>query len=228
MRNKYLNTLTTPSVEKARTESYGRARPTFLHETQETLGPEEIQFIAERDSFYLSSVGETGWPYIQHRGGPKGFLKAIGSTQLAFGDYNGNRQLLTTGNVAKTDRVSLFLMNYRARERLKIIGHAHVLGLEEAREIAKDLIVPVVGKHADAFEIDRRAIRQPADIEGELGRPVRKTQRDIFPIERAGSSYAPDHVDISRYRYRSPDKLVQLARKHLIPGPFRVLAKKHK
>jgi len=154
MRNKYLSTLTTPAVEEAQVESYGHARPVFDRAAEQLLGPDEIQFIAERDSFYLGSVGETGWPYIQHRGGPKGFLRVISNTQLAFGDYNGNRQLLTTGNVAKTDRVSLFLMNYPVRERLKIIGHAHVLGAEEAREIALELIVPAGAKIERVFVID--------------------------------------------------------------------------
>jgi predicted pyridoxine 5'-phosphate oxidase superfamily flavin-nucleotide-binding protein len=138
----------------AQAESYGRARPVIDRAAEQMLGPEEIQFIAERDSFYLGSIGETGWPYIQHRGGPKGFLRLIGSAQLAFGDYNGNRQLLTTGNVAKTDRVSLFLMNYPARERLKIIGHAQVLGLEEGREIARELSVPPGAKIERVFVID--------------------------------------------------------------------------
>jgi predicted pyridoxine 5'-phosphate oxidase superfamily flavin-nucleotide-binding protein len=154
MRNKYLHTLTTPSVEKAQVENYGRARPVFVHDAEQSLGPEETQFIAERDSFYLGSVSENGWPYVQHRGGPKGFLRVIGDAQLAFGDYNGNRQLLTTGNVGKSDRVSLFLMNYPARERLKIIGHAHVLGLEEGKEIARDLIVPAGARIERVFVVD--------------------------------------------------------------------------
>ena len=90
----------------------------------------EAEFIAARDSFYLGSINESGWPYIQHRGGPPGFLRVINETTLAFADYKGNRQLLTTGNVSVNDRVALFLMDYKNRERLKILGHARV---EDAR-----------------------------------------------------------------------------------------------
>src|SRR6185437_8900846 len=78
----------------------------------------------------LGTVSETGWPYIQHRGGPRGFLRVVNETTLAFADYKGNRQLLTTGNIFVNDRVALFLMDYKNRERLKIFGHARV---EDAR-----------------------------------------------------------------------------------------------
>jgi len=79
----------------------------------------------------MTTVSETGWPYIQHRGGPAGFLRVLGPSSLAFADYKGNRQMLSTGNLAMTDRVALFLMDYPAKTRLKIIGHARV---EDARE----------------------------------------------------------------------------------------------
>ncbi|MEL6480850.1 MAG: pyridoxamine 5'-phosphate oxidase family protein [Pseudomonadota bacterium] len=90
----------------------------------DVLGEAETAFIATRDSFYLGSVSETGWPYIQHRGGPEGFLKVLGSRQLGFADFRGNRQYVTLGNLKGDDRVSLFLMDYARRGRLKIFGHA--------------------------------------------------------------------------------------------------------
>ena len=74
----------------------------------------------------MATVSETGWPYVQHRGGRPGFLRVVDAHTLAFADYKGNRQLLSTGNVATNDRVSLFLMDYPRRERLKILGHARV------------------------------------------------------------------------------------------------------
>ena len=107
------------------------------HAGHDVLTAEEVEFIQSRDSFYMATVTETGWPYIQHRGGAPGFLRVIGSTQLAFADYKGNRQLLSTGNIAANDRVALFLMDYPRRERLKILGHARV---EDARE-HPDLLV---------------------------------------------------------------------------------------
>lgn len=91
------------------------------------LGAQEELFIQRRDSFYMASVNDGDWPYIQHRGGPPGFLKCLDGHTLAFADLAGNRQLLTTGNIKRSDRVALFLMDYPRRERLKILGHAEII-----------------------------------------------------------------------------------------------------
>lgn len=91
----------------------------------DVLTQRELDFIARRHSFYMASVSEDGWPYIQHRGGPAGFLRHISGNRVGFADYRGNRQYLSTANLAADDRVSLFLMDYAARRRLKMIGHAH-------------------------------------------------------------------------------------------------------
>jgi hypothetical protein len=96
----------------------------------------EKSFIAERDSFYIATVSETGWPYVQHRGGPKGFLKFIVEQTLAFADYRGNLQYISTGNLAANDRACLFLMDYRNRARLKIYTFIEHLSLDEAPELA--------------------------------------------------------------------------------------------
>lgn len=128
---KYLELAMTDAVHRAQTQYYGRAVNIPGAPERDPLGQDEAEFIAERDSFYLGSITETGWPYIQHRGGPKGFLRMVNETTLAFADYKGNRQLLTTGNVSVNDRVALFLMDYQNRARLKILGHARV---EDARE----------------------------------------------------------------------------------------------
>jgi uncharacterized protein len=90
----------------------------------------ETAFIAERDSFYMASASETGWPYVQHRGGPAGFLKVLDDRTLAFVDYRGNRQYLSTGNLAENDRACLFLIDYPARSRLKMYVRAEKLGLD--------------------------------------------------------------------------------------------------
>jgi predicted pyridoxine 5'-phosphate oxidase superfamily flavin-nucleotide-binding protein len=103
------------------------------------LTDDELAFIAARDSFYMATVNADGWPYIQHRGGPPGFLKVLGPNLLGFADLKGNRQLLSTGNVDGNDRVALFLMDYPHRERLKILGHARVLDAREHAEIADQL-----------------------------------------------------------------------------------------
>ncbi|MGD9668889.1 MAG: pyridoxamine 5'-phosphate oxidase family protein [Hyphomicrobiaceae bacterium] len=91
------------------------------------LGPSEAQFIAERDSFYMATVSETGWPYVQHRGGPKGFLRVLDEKTLGFADFSGNRQYVSVGNLNTDDRVSLFLMDYPNRTRLKVLGRARVV-----------------------------------------------------------------------------------------------------
>jgi predicted pyridoxine 5'-phosphate oxidase superfamily flavin-nucleotide-binding protein len=92
-----------------------------------TITPDVGAYIAERDSAYLATANAAGQPYVQHRGGPAGFLKVLNPTTLAFADFVGNRQCITTGNLAENDRAFLFLMNYAARERLKIWGRAHVV-----------------------------------------------------------------------------------------------------
>ncbi|GAA2470144.1 pyridoxamine 5'-phosphate oxidase family protein [Streptomyces thermolineatus] len=103
------------------------------------LGPDELDFVAGRDSFYLASTGETGWPYVQHRGGPRGFLQALDPGTLAFADYRGNRQYITTGNLDHDDRVSLLLMDYPMQARLKIYGRARAVDASEAGDLVARL-----------------------------------------------------------------------------------------
>jgi predicted pyridoxine 5'-phosphate oxidase superfamily flavin-nucleotide-binding protein len=142
MATKYLDLTFTDAVCRAQTQYYGRAGQIAGAPERDPLGQAEAEFIAARDSFYLSSVSESGWPYIQHRGGPSGFLRVINETTLAFADYKGNRQLLTTGNVSVNDRVSLFLMDYKNRARLKILGHARVEDARAYPELVAQLADP--------------------------------------------------------------------------------------
>lgn len=95
------------------------------------LTDRELDFIALRDSLYMASVTAGGWPYMQHRGGPPGFLRHIGGNRLGFADYRGNRQFISTANLSVNDRVSLFLMDYPNRDRLKLVGHAHSVELAD-------------------------------------------------------------------------------------------------
>jgi len=136
---KYLATTFTPSVRAAQTHYYGRAPKLPPAPEIDTLTVEETDFLAARDSFYMATVTEDGWPYVQHRGGPPGFLKVLGPNQLGFADFGGNRQILTTGNLAVSDRVALFLMDYPRKERLKLRGHARVLDARENPQLADQL-----------------------------------------------------------------------------------------
>lgn len=149
MDSRYLQIATTQSVAAAQ-EQYGSAahwqRFTARGEGDEgaaqRLGAAERAFIAGRDGFYLASVSETGWPYVQYRGGPAGFLTCLDPTLLGFADFRGNRQYITTGNVRAHDRVSLFLMDYAHRQRLKIFGHMRILDAADDPALAKKLILP--------------------------------------------------------------------------------------
>ncbi|CUX53742.1 MULTISPECIES: pyridoxamine 5'-phosphate oxidase family protein [Agrobacterium] len=148
--SKYLNMATTPSVAAAQ-DHYGSADQWArigarggVDETAQSqrLGPAETAFIRERDGFYLASVSETGWPYVQYRGGPTGFLTTLEPTLLGFADFRGNRQYITTGNVRANDRVSLFLMDYAHRRRLKIFARMHIIDASDDPLLAKKLSVP--------------------------------------------------------------------------------------
>lgn len=125
----------TPAVRSAQARAYEHAWPVPEAGTPDRLSEDEQDFIRSRDSFYLSSITETGWPYIQHRGGPLGFVHAIDDHTLAFADYSGNRQLITTGNLMQNDRVALFFMDYPRRQRLKLLGHARTQTREEAPDL---------------------------------------------------------------------------------------------
>lgn len=102
----------------------------------------ERAFIAARDSFYIASVSEIGWPYVQHRGGPPGFLKVLDDTTLAFADFRGNRQYITLGNAAANDKVALIAMDYVNRRRLKIYAHIEPRDLAADPALAEHLVDP--------------------------------------------------------------------------------------
>jgi uncharacterized protein len=135
MAERYLQTLLTPSALAAQNHYYGRCRTPGTAPAADRLTDEERLFIEARDSFYMASITENGWPYVQHRGGSPGFLRVLSPTQLAFPDFQGNRQLISTGNFAVNERVSLFLMDYPRQERLKILGHARVEDIRSRPEL---------------------------------------------------------------------------------------------
>lgn len=97
-----------------------------LQQTGDTLGPDEQAFIRLRDSFYMASVSETGWPYVQHRGGPTGFVHIVNPTLIGFADLRGNKQYISLGNLQHDSRVALFFMDYPNQTRLKILGRVEV------------------------------------------------------------------------------------------------------
>jgi predicted pyridoxine 5'-phosphate oxidase superfamily flavin-nucleotide-binding protein len=144
MGNEFGEIVFTPTVKGLQEELGSRKAYASLeageHHNNE-LGPDESDFIAERDSFYMASVSETDWPYVQHRGGPAGFVKILDSKTLGFADFRGNRQYVSVGNLTKNDRVALFFMDYPHRTRLKLLGHAELVGIERT-EVLESLAVP--------------------------------------------------------------------------------------
>ncbi len=142
MAGRYLEVMFTPPVLEAQRHAHGGAAVVPPQPVVDPLGEDEAAFIRERDSFYLATVSPTGWSYLQHRGGEAGFLRVLGPGRLGFADYQGNRQLISTGHLGADDRVSLFLMDYPQRTRLKIIGHASVLDAREHPELVAALAGP--------------------------------------------------------------------------------------
>jgi predicted pyridoxine 5'-phosphate oxidase superfamily flavin-nucleotide-binding protein len=120
----------TPSVQ-ATQSLYGsreqNSRFDLAEEKRNRLTEAEASFIGERDSFYQATVSESGWPYVQHRGGPMGFLKVLDDRTIGFADFRGNLQYLSVGNLNADDRISLILMDYPNRRRLKLWGHARIV-----------------------------------------------------------------------------------------------------
>lgn len=130
MSHRYHDVAFTPAVKALQEELGSRAHYAPAEADADRnglLGPDEAAFITTRDSFYLATVSETGWPYMQHRGGPAGFLKVLDERTIGFADYAGNRQYISTANIGGNNKVSLFLMDYPMRARLKIMGHARII-----------------------------------------------------------------------------------------------------
>ncbi|HEV2602573.1 MAG TPA: pyridoxamine 5'-phosphate oxidase family protein [Microvirga sp.] len=163
MIHRWLEIASTPSVRAAR-ERYGSAasyakldgtNPADEPVRNDRLREKEAAFISARDGFYLASVSETGWPYVQYRGGPAGFLRVMDERTLGFADFAGNRQYVTAGNVAADDRVSLLLMDYAHQRRLKIFGHLRMVDAGDDPELASSLAVPDYGERVERAALIR-------------------------------------------------------------------------
>lgn len=131
----------TPTVKQVQEAQGSRAAYVRLDDLpdaeNQALTAAEAGFIAARDSFYMATVSETGWPYIQHRGGPIGFVRVLDERSIGFADFRGNRQYVSVGNLLTDDRVSLFFMDYANRRRLKLLGHARLVDLDDGATLSK-------------------------------------------------------------------------------------------
>ncbi len=130
MAHQYAKLAFTDTVRKVQSEQNSRQGYAGMDQGEDynyLLSQNEADFIHARDSFYMASVGETDWPYVQHRGGPKGFMHVLDESTLGFADFSGNRQYVSTGNFRSNNRVSLFFMDYPNRRRLKMMGRIELI-----------------------------------------------------------------------------------------------------
>ena len=144
----YADIMFTPEVEaeQAQVGSKGKYDARYDAKQDEPLGQAEQDFLTSRSTLYIASVNSLGWPYIQHRGGPLGFLKVLDPFTIGFADYLGNRQLITKGNLNTDDRVSIFAMDYARKARLKLQGHATLQNAEDAPELVEKLATDGEGR----------------------------------------------------------------------------------
>jgi predicted pyridoxine 5'-phosphate oxidase superfamily flavin-nucleotide-binding protein len=148
MSHAYANITFTPTVRAAQARDGSRAQYARAFESggaldHAELGPEEAAFIQAQRSFYMATVSETGWPYVQHRGGRPGFLRVIDARTLAFTDVPGNRQFISVGNLAHNDRVALILMDYARRRRLKLLGRLSVQASTDPEHPGREMTIQV-------------------------------------------------------------------------------------
>jgi ferredoxin-NADP reductase/predicted pyridoxine 5'-phosphate oxidase superfamily flavin-nucleotide-binding protein len=145
-------TETVRQVQQERNSRNGYASMDQGEDYNYLLSQNEADFIQGRDSFYMASVGETGWPYVQHRGGPKGFMHVLDESTLGFADFSGNRQYVSTGNFRTNNRISLFFMDYPNRRRLKMMGRIELVDDTNWELMAKLELAAAEGNYRGAVE----------------------------------------------------------------------------
>ena len=186
----------TPAVKREQEKHNSRhlyERGERSGDTVARLTEAEREFIAGRDGFYMATVSETGWPYIQHRGGHKGFLRVIDDRTLAFADLRGNRQYVSTGNLKGNNRVALFLMDYPTQSRLKILGRVEIHEDDAlAPELIEKLRVPQERTpperafviHVEAYDWNCQQHITPRYSEEELTRVLEPMRRRMEGLEQ--------------------------------------------
>ena len=160
--------------------------------SQDRLTDFEREFLADRDTFYWATTGSTGWPYVQHRGGPKGFLKVIDDRTLAFADFRGNKQYITTGNLLSDDRVAIILVDYPHQARLKILGRVEIFeGVKAEKWLArvrvpgyKATIERVFVIHIEAYDWNCPQHITPRYTAEEIQEGMRSVQERIQTLEQ--------------------------------------------
>lgn len=166
-------------------------RMTAYGASTDRLGPAETEFIEARDGCYIATVSETGWPYVQFRGGPAGFLKVLDEQTLGFADFRGNLQYISVGNLRQNSRVALFLMDYPNQTRLKVLGRADILEETEAEDLLSRLAVPgsaaiterAIVIHLEAFDWNCQRHITPRYTAEQIEQAIRPLQLRIRTLE---------------------------------------------
>ena len=189
----FLDILSTPAVKAAQAANgSGEHWSDFGgHRHSAHFSAAEVAFIAARDSFYIATIAENGWPYVQHRGGPPGFLRVPDDKTLGFADFRGNRQYISVGNLGANSKVALILMDYAGRHRLKILGHAEIKDLKDEPALAGQLTLPgykakverAILIHLDAFDWNCSQHITPRYSEAELGPALAPVHERLAGLE---------------------------------------------
>ncbi|MHA7631526.1 pyridoxamine 5'-phosphate oxidase family protein [Corallococcus sp. M7] len=180
----------TPAVKALQERNGSRAAYARMErkgDTPDTLTPDEAEFLSQRDSFYMASLGANGWPYIQHRGGPPGFVRVLDPHTIGFADYRGNKQYISAGNVSENDRVALIFVDYPNRARLKVLAHASVITRETDAATLERLEVPGYGAkvergfvlRVEAFDWNCPQHITPRFTEAELDEMLRPVSSEL-------------------------------------------------
>jgi predicted pyridoxine 5'-phosphate oxidase superfamily flavin-nucleotide-binding protein len=184
------------SAVKALQERYGSRRQYARMEAEGTpadvLGPDEKQFLAERDGFYMATLGATGWPYVQYRGGPVGFLKVVDDHTIAFADFRGNKQYISAGNLTTDNRTALIMVDYPTQTRLKILGRVEILEGAPAREWIEKfrsrdypaVIERVLVMRIEAFDWNCQQHITPRYTEEQIQESFRPVEERIQSLEK--------------------------------------------
>ncbi len=198
----------TPTVREVQAEKGSREQYAFLDtmsDRGEALTPREAQFLAEADHFFQATVSETGWPYVQHRGGPKGFLKVLDSRTIGFADFRGNVQYLSVGNLRKDDRLSMIVVDYPNRRRLKLLGRVELV--EAGVSAQGDAAIAAVSDPSYGATVERAFLIR---IEGwDWNCPQHITPR--FTEAEVASLTAPLRAQVQKLKAQLSDAKVALA-----------------
>jgi predicted pyridoxine 5'-phosphate oxidase superfamily flavin-nucleotide-binding protein len=189
----FLDIMATPAVRAAQAAMGSERTWTHFkgHREFDRFGADEIAFIADQDHLYMATVSETGWPYVQHRGGKAGFVKVIDATTLAFPDYRGNLQYISVGNLSADDRVALILVDYPRRARMKILARVEIVSAAERPDVAAIVLDPddkakverIMILHLVTFDWNCPQHIAPRFTEAEVGQAIKPLMDHVAALE---------------------------------------------